>query len=70
DPAKVADFLQQKSAIREIDARKSEFNEDIRERASQAYDKRVLAGAPRDFISFDEDWAAVKSLVDSLNIPE
>tara|TARA_R110002111_G_scaffold117466_3_gene179511 strand:+ start:12079 stop:12789 length:711 start_codon:yes stop_codon:yes gene_type:complete len=70
DRAKVADFLKQKSIIREIDATKSSFDDEIRHRASADYEKRVRTEAPDNFIPFDEAWNAVISLVKTLDLPD
>lgn len=69
DKVKIADFLKRKSSIREIEVRKSGFDAEVRERAAFDYDIHVKTGAPRDIIPFDEAWQAVKSLVESLDIP-
>ena len=70
DRTKIADFLQRKSSIREIEVRKSNFDDEIRDRAAFDYDAHVATQAPRDIISFNDAWRAVKSLVESLDIPE
>ncbi len=70
DRAKIADFLKQKSSIREIEVRKPSFDDEVRERAAVDYDVHVETEAPRHIIPFDDAWKAVKSLVESLNIPE
>ncbi len=70
DRQKVARFLQQKSVIREIEVRKSSFDEEVRNLAALDYDTHVETEAPKDIIPFDEAWEAVRSLVESLNIPE
>lgn len=70
DRRKISDYLKQKSSIRDIDVRKSAFDEDIRKRAAQDYDFHIREQAPRDFIPFDEAWREVLSLVLSLDIPD
>lgn len=70
DRDKIADFLMQKSAIREIEVRKSNFDDEIRKRAACDYESRVRQQAPRDIILFDDAWHNVELLVQSLNIPD
>lgn len=70
DRGKVAHFLKEKSNIREIEVRKSSFDEEVRKRAALDFDIHVRTEAPKDIIRFDEAWDAVKSLVQSLDIPE
>ncbi len=70
DQAEIADYLLQKSSIRDIQVRKSSFDEEVRERAANGYDDHVKTGAPRDIIPFDDAWESVKDLVESLDIPE
>ena len=70
DRRKVADYLKRKSQIRDIDARKSAYDDEIRDMAAQEYDIRIHRQAPHDFIPFDEAWQDVISLVESLDIPD
>ncbi len=67
---KVAIFLKEKCKIRNIEASKSSFNADIRDRASMNYDERVKIQVPSNFIPFDEAWNAVISLVKTLDLPD
>ncbi len=68
--AKIGYFLKEKSSIRGIEARKSSFDEDVRKRAALDYDSHMATQAPGHIIPFDEGWQAVRSLVESLDIPE
>ena len=70
DRDKIAEYLKQKSAIREIEVRKANFDDEIRERACVDYEVHVRTQAPRDFIPFDDAWQAVISLVQSLDVPD
>lgn len=70
DLGKVARFFLLKSEIREIDARKSSFDDVVRERAALDYEIHVATEAPKAIIPFERAWQAVISLVDSLDIPE
>ncbi|MEI8373111.1 MAG: nucleotidyl transferase AbiEii/AbiGii toxin family protein [Planctomycetota bacterium] len=70
DRRKIATYLQQKSRIRGIEARKSSFDDEIRDMAAKEYEQRIREEAPRDFIPFDEAWQDVLSLVQSLDIPD
>lgn len=70
DLAKVGDYLKRKSAIREIAARKSSFNNDVRDAAALDYDRYIQARTQSDFISFEEAWNEVLSLVRTLEIPD
>jgi len=69
DRAKIADFLKQKALIRGIEPRKSSFDDEVRDRAATEYDTRVRTQAPEDIIPFDDAWAGVRYLVESLDIP-
>jgi predicted nucleotidyltransferase component of viral defense system len=70
DRDKIGRFLVEKAIIREIDARKSSFDDVIRAMAFEDYDTRIREEAPDDFIPFDDAWQDVVSLVQSLNIPD
>ncbi len=70
DRGKMAEYVKQKSSIREIEVRKSNFDDDIRERAAFDYEDRVKTEAPRDVIPFGDAWRDVISLVQSLDIPD
>ena len=70
DRDKIAEYLKRKSEIREIEALKSSFDDEIRDRAAFDYDIRVEKEAPRDVIPFDDAWRDVMSLVQSLEIPD
>jgi predicted nucleotidyltransferase component of viral defense system len=70
DRSKIGDYLLQKARIRDIEVRKSSFDDTIRERAALEYEKRIHEEAPHNFISFEEAWQDVLSLVQSLNIPD
>ncbi len=70
DRGNIAEYLKQKSSIREIEVRKSNFDDDIRERAAVDYDRGVGSQAPQHVIPFDVAWQAVISLVQSLDIPD
>jgi predicted nucleotidyltransferase component of viral defense system len=70
DRGKIGTYLQRKAHIREIEVRKSSFDDVIRRMASEEYNERIHKQAPRDFIPFDDAWSDVLSLVQSLNIPD
>jgi len=70
DRNKVAEYLLRKSAIREIDARKSSFDDVIRDMAAVDYERRIREQAPHDFIPFEKAWQDVMALVQSLEIPD
>ncbi len=70
DRAKIAEYLKRKSEIREIEVRKSNFDDEIRKMAAFEYDVKIKNEAPQDFIPFDEAWREVILLVQSLNIPD
>lgn len=67
DKKKVAEFFTKKSTARRIQARKSAFDEEVRNRARFDYDK--LFEEP-DFIPFDEAWQRILDFVSSLDIPD
>lgn len=67
DKKKVAEFFKKKSSAREIRARKSAFDDEVRNRARFDYDK--LFDEP-DFIPFDEAWQRILDFVSSLDIPD
>ncbi|MFZ5832738.1 MAG: nucleotidyl transferase AbiEii/AbiGii toxin family protein [Planctomycetota bacterium] len=69
DAQKIGSYLQQKASIRDIEVRKSSFDDVIREMASDGYDEGIHQQAPHDFIPFDDAWESVMSLVESLDIP-
>ncbi len=68
DLAKVATFLVRKSEARGIEATKSAFNREVKERAAATYEEQIRRTAA-DFIAFDEAWAEVGRLVVRLAIP-
>ncbi|MCA9834262.1 MAG: nucleotidyl transferase AbiEii/AbiGii toxin family protein [Thermomicrobiales bacterium] len=70
DVALISQFLPAKCQNRDIDPTKSAFRDpEVRERSEFGYD--ALRDTVRHtFIPFDEAWAAVISLVDSLDIPD
>jgi predicted nucleotidyltransferase component of viral defense system len=70
DRDKVGRFLLQKATIRDIEVRKSSFDDVIRKMAFVDYDARILEQAPHNFIPFDEAWQEVVALVQSLDIPD
>jgi hypothetical protein len=70
DRDKITEYLKRKSSIREIEVRKSSFDDDIRERAAFDYEVHVKTEAPRNFIPLDDAWRDVISLVQSLDIPD
>lgn len=67
DKKKVADFFKKKSTARGIQARRSAFDDEVRNRARFDYDK--LFEEP-DFIPFDEAWQRILDFVSSLPIPD
>ena len=70
DRSKIGQYLQKKARIRDIEVKKSSFDDVIRAMASEDYDNRIHEQAPRNFIPFDEAWQDVLSLVQSLDIPD
>ncbi len=70
DRRKIGSYLEQKSRLRDIEARKSSFDNVIRDKAGEEYEQRIREQAPRDFIPFEEAWQEVLSLVQSLDIPD
>jgi predicted nucleotidyltransferase component of viral defense system len=70
DRDKIGRFLVQKAKIRDINVRKSSFDDVIRKMASGDYDLRIHEQAPNNFIPFDDAWQDVSSLVQSLDIPD
>jgi predicted nucleotidyltransferase component of viral defense system len=70
DRQKIAGFLLQKAKIRDIEVRKSAFDDEMRRMASVEYDRRIGEQAPDDFIPFADAWRDVLSLVQSLDIPD
>ena len=70
DRGKIGKYLEQKSSIRDIEVRKSNFDDEIRNLAAFDYEVRIKKEGPRDFIPFDDAWRAVISLVESLDIPD
>jgi predicted nucleotidyltransferase component of viral defense system len=70
DRDKIGRFLVQKATIRDIEVRKSSFDEVIRKMAYEDYDARIHEQAPNNFIPFDEAWQDVVELVKSLDIPD
>jgi predicted nucleotidyltransferase component of viral defense system len=69
DCDKIGRFLIQKAKVRDIDVRKSSFDDEIRQMALQDYDNRIHEQAPNNFIPFDDAWQDVLSLVHCLDIP-
>lgn len=70
DQSKITEYLRAKSSIRGIELRKSNFDNEIRERAAFDFEVHVKTQAPRHFISFDDAWRDVVSLVQCLDIPD
>ena len=70
DRSKIGNYLQQKSEIRDIEVRKSSFDNVIRDKAALDYENRIHEEAPHNFISFEDAWQDVLSLVQSLDIPD
>lgn len=69
DRAKISAFLLRKAEARDIQPRKSSFDESVRSRAGASYDTQIRSEAPNAFIPFDEAWAEVLGLVSQLTIP-
>ena len=67
--AKVSRFLKVKCTARQIEPRKSAFNDDIRERAEFEYDKYISERTGAEFIPFETAWNHVLELVASLDLP-
>jgi hypothetical protein len=70
DRGKIAEYLLRKSSIREIEPKKSMFDDEIRQIAASEYDSRVGGETGDDFIPFDEAWRGVIEFVQSLDIPD
>jgi predicted nucleotidyltransferase component of viral defense system len=70
DYAKIGIFLQAKSEIRDVEAKRSAFNADVSGRAAYEYDTRIQKQAGKAFIPFEEAWALVIDLVTELNLPD
>jgi predicted nucleotidyltransferase component of viral defense system len=71
DKRKIARFLIEKAKVRDITPSRRSFNDEIRSYAAQDYDElEALFGESNPgFISFDDAWQEVVSLVSSLDIP-
>lgn len=69
DIAKVSDFLIQKAAARDIQPRKSSFDNAVRDHAIVDYEAQIGPNTP-DFITFNEAWSKVLDLVSKLEIPD
>jgi predicted nucleotidyltransferase component of viral defense system len=69
DLGKVSEFLLRKSGARNIEPRKSSYNESVRQQAMVNYDEEIKAQATV-FIPFEEAWAEVLQVVSRLSIPE
>ena len=70
DYAKIGKFLQAKSEIRDVDAKSSAFNADVKIRAAYEYDIRIQKQTGKAFIPFEEAWALVIDLIRELNLPD
>jgi len=70
DLAKISEFLLKKAQARNIQPRKSSFDESVRSRAAASYDIQIRAEAPNAFIPFEEAWPEVLSVVSRLAIPD
>lgn len=69
DLNKVAEFLQRKSAARNVQVSKSAFHQtELRRRSAELYGD-LSSTTRHTFIPFDEAWEIVMQLVDSLDIP-
>jgi hypothetical protein len=62
--------LKRKSSIRDVEVRKSSYDEEIRNRAAEGYDIHIREQAPGHFVPFGEAWQEVLALVQSLDIVE
>jgi len=69
DIDKVSRFLVMKSKARDIEPRKSAYDEQVRALAFENYDVEIRAQATA-FIPFAEAWAGMLSLVSRLGIPD
>jgi hypothetical protein len=70
DYLKIGKFLQAKSEIRGVDAKRSAFNSDVKSRAEYEYDKRIREQTGKYFIPFNDAWALVLDLVRKLDLPD
>lgn len=69
DPERVSRFLLEKAPVRNVEATRAAFrNPQVQALARENYDRLRQTANP--FIEFDEAFAAVMGLVDSLAIPE
>lgn len=69
DKNKISEFLRSKSGIRDIDATKSAYDQEVKQLAMNGYDQLRERTGP-DFISFEEAWNTVQQLIAELKIPE
>lgn len=68
--SKIGEYLRKKSVIRNVDVRKSAFDDETRDMAAFEYDKRLREQAGEHFIHFADAWNGVLSLVETLDIPD
>ena len=69
DVLKVSTFLRQKAPLRGVNAIKSEFRRpEVKKQASIGYG--AMVGSAKIFVPFEDAFASVLSLVESLSIPE
>jgi predicted nucleotidyltransferase component of viral defense system len=70
DRLKIAEYLKRKAAVREIEVRRSAFDDKVRSMAEFEYDTRIRRQGGDDYIPFDKAWEAVLALVNSLDLPD
>lgn len=69
DREKISRFLIEKAHAREIEPKRSSFDEVVRDHAQLDYEQ-LRNDAGGDFIPFEEAWAIVLGLVGELNLPD
>jgi len=69
DLVKIARFLLEKAAVRDIQVTKRAYDDEARTRASADYEK-LEEQIQEEFIPFEQAWALVLELVNSLDIPD
>ncbi len=70
DPLKITRLFIRKCQKRDIEPRKSAFDEEVRAHAATEYDASIRRQTGERFIPFEDAWNAVLRLVAALHIPD
>ena len=69
DMAKISEFLLRKSKARDIEPRKSSYDEFVKQQAMINYEEQIRSQAT-EFIPFEAAWSEVLALISRLSIPD